>query len=440
MPTYRVTSPDGRIVRLTGDSPPTESELEGIFRRLPAKMQAEAEPVTAAQPNAVGSLETGLRQANPFPIEGEENALGTYARLPGEMAKTVSGYLPAAGATLGGILGLPAGLPGVMAGGAIGAAGGEAGKQLIEEARGESSRTPRQAADAIATEGAVGLLAPPAFKAGAGVLKFGARPIATGLATTAKAVYNDKPLMSAALKGIVAGVKAIAPAEKKALQARVMHIVRRSVPEAQTAAISAVQKAATVQDIPTEAILGDLEKRVTTMNALGISSNDIAASLQKAYKIEGRGEGLTLPKMHDLVKRVIGAKPEPPKALTDIFSDEVEAKVVSLAEAGLSRAQMAASLRELHPDKLTPSAARKMVDLVLDTYKIGLSEAAPIAKAAASDAVAIASEIEQKIVSLKSAGGLSKYQIAKSLKELYGIGLSHAQEMTHMTLKAYGLE
>lgn len=31
MPTYKITSPDGRTLRLTGDSPPTEAELEQIF-------------------------------------------------------------------------------------------------------------------------------------------------------------------------------------------------------------------------------------------------------------------------------------------------------------------------------------------------------------------------------------------------------------------------
>ena len=31
MPTYKIKSPDGRIVTLKGDSPPTEQELEQIF-------------------------------------------------------------------------------------------------------------------------------------------------------------------------------------------------------------------------------------------------------------------------------------------------------------------------------------------------------------------------------------------------------------------------
>ena len=36
MPTFKVTDPNtGRVVRLTGDSPPTEQELEQIFSQLP---------------------------------------------------------------------------------------------------------------------------------------------------------------------------------------------------------------------------------------------------------------------------------------------------------------------------------------------------------------------------------------------------------------------
>ena len=34
MPTYKVTTPDGRTVKLTGDNPPTEQELEEVFSQL----------------------------------------------------------------------------------------------------------------------------------------------------------------------------------------------------------------------------------------------------------------------------------------------------------------------------------------------------------------------------------------------------------------------
>lgn len=49
MPTYRVTAPDGRSVRLTGDSPPTEQELEEVFSRVGA-MSGGQESGTAGRP------------------------------------------------------------------------------------------------------------------------------------------------------------------------------------------------------------------------------------------------------------------------------------------------------------------------------------------------------------------------------------------------------
>lgn len=53
MPTYTVTDPQtGRKVKLTGDSPPTEAELEEVFASLPAK-QAPKESTYALQQRAM---------------------------------------------------------------------------------------------------------------------------------------------------------------------------------------------------------------------------------------------------------------------------------------------------------------------------------------------------------------------------------------------------
>lgn len=63
MPTYRVTDPtSGRTIRLTGDSPPTEMELEEVFKSLPAaptptiaemRRREEAGQVSALTPEQV---------------------------------------------------------------------------------------------------------------------------------------------------------------------------------------------------------------------------------------------------------------------------------------------------------------------------------------------------------------------------------------------------
>lgn len=47
MPTYRVTAPSGRVIRLNGDSPPTEQEINEVFLTLGAD-----ESVSAARKGA----------------------------------------------------------------------------------------------------------------------------------------------------------------------------------------------------------------------------------------------------------------------------------------------------------------------------------------------------------------------------------------------------
>lgn len=54
MPTYTVTDPQtGRKVKLTGDSPPTEAELEEVFASLPAKQAPKQESPYALQQKAM---------------------------------------------------------------------------------------------------------------------------------------------------------------------------------------------------------------------------------------------------------------------------------------------------------------------------------------------------------------------------------------------------
>src|SRR5229473_2654329 len=55
MPTYKVTSPDGRIVRLTGESPPTDDELTKIFAELPPQETAPS-AITAAGEFSKGGM------------------------------------------------------------------------------------------------------------------------------------------------------------------------------------------------------------------------------------------------------------------------------------------------------------------------------------------------------------------------------------------------
>ena len=67
MPTYRVTGPDGRTLRLTGDSPPTERDLEDIWSALekqaPPPADTEPRPETIAEQPAPA---TGSQWTEPF--------------------------------------------------------------------------------------------------------------------------------------------------------------------------------------------------------------------------------------------------------------------------------------------------------------------------------------------------------------------------------------
>lgn len=118
MPTYRITDPKtGRTVRLTGDSPPTEAELEDIF----AKLGPSGEPPPPAGPRHPSAI----------------------------FAKKAVEFLPAAGGVIGGLLG---NVPGA----ALGGAAGESARQLSRRAMGESApATAGEAAGGVALGGAV---------------------------------------------------------------------------------------------------------------------------------------------------------------------------------------------------------------------------------------------------------------------------------------------
>lgn len=109
MPTYRVTAPDGRVFRLTGDSPPTEQELEQIFgsagqsnapqdkpnplRELPTEL------MHGVQKFGVGVAEVGNRLASDVKIDGEPMLPydpNAYAQQRGELEKNQSATAKAA--------------------------------------------------------------------------------------------------------------------------------------------------------------------------------------------------------------------------------------------------------------------------------------------------------------------------------------------------------
>lgn len=159
MPTYRVTAPDGRTVRLTGDSPPTEQELEEIFATLPA---------AAAQPAAPSAADRNTSPSTIGPLPWYQKDI-----VGGVSVQDAIGALPAVGGFVGGVLGGGAGLAGgtaaagppggaavsvkgALGGAALGGAAGEAFRQHGMRAIGAKAPTSgTEAAQQIATEGAV---------------------------------------------------------------------------------------------------------------------------------------------------------------------------------------------------------------------------------------------------------------------------------------------
>ncbi len=104
MPTYKVTDPTtGRTVKLTGDSPPTEQELEEIFASLPKMEQPQTQPVDADGEPSLSMFEKPAQ-----PIQKPEESLTDKAIGVGESALSIGSGLTtgAAGGLLGTIEGI----------------------------------------------------------------------------------------------------------------------------------------------------------------------------------------------------------------------------------------------------------------------------------------------------------------------------------------------
>jgi hypothetical protein len=88
MPTYRVTDPaSGKTLRLTGDSPPTEQELEEIFKGLPATTA----PQPAAQVGSPQQLQQAVQKA------GEVGMMERFVGTMGQMAEPTGMLAPMEG-------------------------------------------------------------------------------------------------------------------------------------------------------------------------------------------------------------------------------------------------------------------------------------------------------------------------------------------------------
>ena len=80
MPTYRVTSPEGKTIKLTGDSPPTEQELEEVFKSQ-ANIPTPTDLSKLPSDKAVQNLVRGPEATHPLARlgEGVQQQLSTFA-------------------------------------------------------------------------------------------------------------------------------------------------------------------------------------------------------------------------------------------------------------------------------------------------------------------------------------------------------------------------
>jgi len=153
MPTYEITDPQtNKVLEVTGDSPPTEAELEELFA---------SQRGTSATSNQESGLKTGLKDV--------ANAIGNAAPV-------VGGILGGLGGT---VVGAPTG-PGAIVTGAAGTAAGTgtgiAFREGIQNLTGRQDQSlPEQTKDAFiepAKAGAIDL-------ATAGIIKLGSKALST---------------------------------------------------------------------------------------------------------------------------------------------------------------------------------------------------------------------------------------------------------------------
>lgn len=78
MPTYKVTDPNtGKTIKLTGDSPPTEQELEEIFSKIGGQKQQPQQEQQAPKESVPQMLGRNLAQAGTKTIDQGANILNS---------------------------------------------------------------------------------------------------------------------------------------------------------------------------------------------------------------------------------------------------------------------------------------------------------------------------------------------------------------------------
>ena len=134
MPTYQVTAPDGRTLRLTGATPPTDADLDEVFGKLPPQQsnlgQQAWESTRAGFDPAYSPNLPKPKNFGEKLLQGAGNAIGS---LPQYLAGSLAGG--AGGAAVGTMIAPgPGTIIGTLLGGALGMGGVGAGRETYRQA------------------------------------------------------------------------------------------------------------------------------------------------------------------------------------------------------------------------------------------------------------------------------------------------------------------
>lgn len=205
MPTYTIKAPTGQNISVTGETPPTEQELDEIFAKVAPAPEA---PAPAPQRNLSTAQRLTTGYADLVTPQDQEAAAGMAGKFAAGMASR-SGA-PAAGQALGAMTGpfAPAAVP-IL--GALGGVIGETGAQLMEDGP--------MRPGAIVGAGLAGLVPGGSLaKAGVGTLaKEGLKATATNLAATnIETLIDQHRLATATENAFSAGAGIASPIVGKA--------------------------------------------------------------------------------------------------------------------------------------------------------------------------------------------------------------------------------
>ena len=253
MPTYKITDPTtGKTVKLTGDTPPTQEDLDQVFSQIHGQeptQQSFAQRVQSALSEGAGKVAMGAMKSDLLPTAIKApvflGAMGAKAAVehPKEAA-ILAGTV--GGAALSGGFSLPveAGLAG------IGAAGGAGYGQLIE--RGLGKETPQTSLEAAKDIGKTGGTAALATLALGGAGKLAGKAI--GKVVKVVKTARTKPNLEQALENASQAKLALKTAKQAAKEG-----LTNAKQVAQTAYKKTIEEAKNVVNVSNK-LIGDVEE------------------------------------------------------------------------------------------------------------------------------------------------------------------------------------